>query len=202
MKIIRKNYLILIIGLTILILYLTLIIYNNKLDQTTKYTESGETNYENDWLRSNFYFNNKYEGVYFYDSICESFENTNIHLSELVKERAILIFNYSYLNCNTCYEEEISIFNEVFKNNIDEALILCKYEIKRDYLVFRKFNKSEIPIYRILSRSNFADEIDAPFYFLLHNDLRMTHLFIPEKQYPEKSKQYLEKMKRLLNTEA
>lgn len=199
MKITIKNYLILIIGITIFMLYLALIIYNNKLDETRKHIETDESNYENDWLRSNFYYNNKYEGTYFCDSACETFENVKIHLSEFVKERAVIIFNYSDLNCNTCYEEEIGIFNEAFKSNVDEAFIFCKYEITRDYLVFRKFNKSEIPIFRISSISNIADDINVPFYFLLHNDLKITHIFIPDKKYPEESKQYLEKIKRLLS---
>jgi len=199
MKIYRIYYIYVIIGIAILSLYLIFKRNNDKLIEINNEEILVETKFENDWLLFNLYFNNKYEGKLIDNFICETSDNSTLQLSKIVLDKPILFFRYSYSNCNTCYEEEINLLNEVFKNNIGNAIIISSYDIKRDYLKFLNFIKSDIPIYRILNDSNLKIETNNPYYFLLHEDLKMTHFFIPDKKYPEKSKEYLEKIIRVLD---
>ena len=124
-------------------------------------------------------------------------------LSDLINWKPVLIYRYSELNCNTCYETEIDLLHKLFAENKQRMIILCSYKMKQYFLMFKRMNKILLPIYRI-PQNSFSWEMEdygSPYYFVLHPDMKISHIFVTDKEYPELNKQYLESVKRLLQDE-
>ena len=121
-------------------------------------------------------------------------------LSELVKNKPLLIYRYSDVNCVSCYENEIKTLQESFSDLLESAVILCSYQSDRDLRTFRRLNIIKLPLYCI-SFDAFTwtvEDYGNPYYFVLHPNMKISHIYVPDKRYPELNKQYLEGVKRFL----
>jgi hypothetical protein len=123
------------------------------------------------------------------------------YLSGLVREKPLLIYRYADVNCNTCYEAELEALQREFAGHPDLAGILCSYAVDQEFVVFKKINKIKLPLYRIPSDA-FTWDVEHygnPYYFVLHTDMKISHVYVPNKIYPEFNRQYLEGVKRFLS---
>lgn len=139
------------------------------------------------------------------DTYLYSYKSDSVKLSDLLIEKKgpILIYKYSELNCNVCYETEIKNLHAIFKSQTDKehVAILCSYRQDRDFIVFKKMNKIELPIYRIpeYTLNKVAEQYGNPYYFLLHKNLKISNTYMPEKLFDSKNKQYLESIKKFIS---
>ena len=132
--------------------------------------------------------------------IIEDINSNQFSLSELSTTNPILIYRYSELNCNTCYETETILLKSIFEHYQNKVVILCSYEMKQHFITFKRINRISFPIYRI-SKDAFdweLEEYSEPYYFVLHSDMRVSRIYMPNINYPELNKQYLEGIKRFL----
>lgn len=120
------------------------------------------------------------------------------------KDKPVLIYWFSRESCYECYvdalmELEKEIQKEVSENG-DFVKILCSYETERELMILRRTYRFSLPIYKIPPNSfNWtAEERNVPYFFVLHPDMKISHIFVPDRENPEFSRQYLESMKRLL----
>jgi len=120
-------------------------------------------------------------------------------LSDLT-DKSTLIFHFSEHHCGVCYEDEIRMLQAFFADNFHSILILCSYESYRSFMFFLRMNQIRFPVYRIEHRviEWELNEYGYPYYFVLHPDMKISHIYIPNKAYPESNKQYLEGVKRFL----
>ena len=124
-------------------------------------------------------------------------------LSELVRNKPLLFYRYADVNCNICYETEIKALQEAFVYTPELTGILCSYIIERDLINFKRLNVIKLSMYRIDSDA-FNWEVEQngnPYYFVLHPDMKISHIYVPNKDYPALNKQYLEGVKRFLQDE-
>ena len=135
------------------------------------------------------------------DVVCITRDNDEKYLSELTNGRAILIYRYMQAGgCRPCYEEQIRLLQEIFKNIPQSTAILASYSSRRDFRISARDNVSEILMLYIPSNAfdwQF-EQSSIPYFFVLHPCLRISNIFVPNKHEPELTRRYLESIKRLL----
>jgi hypothetical protein len=183
-----------------------LVIINNRFAEQIKKNQSIAL--EEDTLKlfqfnqMNMYINEQLNNVSITDVQCEDVDNRKFNMSTLVFKNSVLIYRYSELNCNTCYESELAVLQEIFLDaDNDKVAILCSYQIRKYFTTFKKINQIKLPIYRI-SQDSFnwiVEDYGNPYYFILHPDMTVSDFYIPDKVYPELNRKYLENVKMLIN---
>ncbi|GHU61214.1 hypothetical protein FACS1894123_00240 [Bacteroidia bacterium] len=151
---------------------------------------------ERNFRKMNENFDKELSGSITPDVFVTDSAKNRFKLSELAQEKTVLIYRFSELNCNTCYETELSSLH----NSSYPLVILGSYQAYRDFTVFVKRKKVELPIYW-MEQTAFdwkAEGYNSPYYFILHSDMKATHFYIPNKMYPESDKRYFEEAKKLL----
>lgn len=193
---------ILLIGCILLLLLAFYLLNQNQKAMQVQSTLSGFiTNLQakEDFYRTNFKIGNDMNGLYASDIVC--LENYHAKkMSELVKEKPVLICIYK-MECSSCAKNELNELQEIFRNNLESVYILCSHIIKRQIYVYAKEQKINIPILGI-SPDSFkweAENYNKPYCFVLHPDMKISHVYFPSKEYPDLNKQYLEGVKRLFN---
>jgi len=121
------------------------------------------------------------------------------NISELSKNKSVLVCMYK-ITCRACGKDELNEMYDVFKDYSEAVYILCSPLIQRELYIYTKQNQINIPVFSILSDSIdwIAEEYNKTYYFVLHPNMRISHIYFPDKQYPELNKIYLEGVKRLL----
>jgi len=123
-------------------------------------------------------------------------------LSVLVSHGPALIFRYSELNCSVCYETELFSLKNLFSTaHHRQVAIFSSYQDRRSFVMFKRGNRIDLPFYRIPQDAFdwILETYGMPYYFVLHPDLSVSHIYIPEKSLPEHNKRYLEQIQQLLN---
>ena len=121
----------------------------------------------------------------------------------VLKKCTICFGDYRYMQaggCRPCYEEQIRLLQEVFKNIPQSAAILASYSSRRDFLISARDNVLETPIFHIpLGVFDWQfEQSSIPYFFALHPCLRISNIFVPNEHEPELTRRYLESIKRLL----
>ncbi len=168
----------LIVSIVLIISMFVIFYENSKIKNETNIEFIEKINYKSNWYNNIFECNYKLIGEKLEDVLCETSNGENIQLSNICNDKPILIFRYTDINCNTCYEEEINRINKIFDENKSNIIILCSYKVKRDFLTFKKLNKIRIPIYRV--PDNFDKNIDnimSPFYILLQKNMIISNIY-------------------------
>jgi hypothetical protein len=122
-------------------------------------------------------------------------------LSELVSQNPVLVFRYSGLNCGTCYGVEIIALQNIFSREDQQIAILSSYKEKRHFTAYRKDFGIDFPFY-LIPQDAFdwiLEDYGSPYYFVLHPDLTVSHIFIPDIVLTDLNKQYVKKIKKLLS---
>ena len=148
----------------------------------------------------NFELNNKMTGLVAPNILCKENENNEKYLLELTKGKPLLICKYTYLTCNSCYEAELKLLNNVFIDNTN-VVILCSDHTMRNFIIYKRKNEMNISIFSIkfYSFNWIAEKNINSYYFVLHPDMKISHIYVPNKEFPEQNKQYLEGIKRFLS---
>lgn len=193
-----------VLSIILSMLLMTLLLYC--LNQSEKIKHSQIEFYDNmckiDTLmvhKFNFELNCQTMGMYAKDVKCCT-KSEQFLLSEIVKDRPVLVFRYSDINCNTCIEAEIEALQKVFKTDLQSILILCSYNIDKDFYTFKKVNKINCPIYKIDHNSfDWApEEYKNPYCFVLHPTLKVSDIYVPDKSFPQMNENYLNGIKRFI----
>lgn len=203
-----KNYKILFFSSFCVILLFLFFYFMNKItamqhaqNQLSEFT--AKTQMREFFYNLNFVSNNEMTGKIASDVLCTGLKNEEKPLSDFVRGKSLLVYRYAYMKCSSCNEYEISFMelNDVFSEAPDLTLILCSSHVFKNFLLFKRKNNMEIPLYSI-SLNAFdwlAEKNDSPYYFVLHPDMKISHIYIPSKDYPEMNRQYLEGVKRFLS---
>ena len=193
---------ILIVALIVIILFLCFY-FPNKIAQLEydNFSEfAGDIQMKEDFYQLNLKLNYQMTGLSAPDVFYEEREKETKTLSELVKNKPLLIYRYSELHCNTCYETEIEALQKAFEYSPNLVSILCSYHVERTFIMFKRMNEIKIPLYRIAMDTLkwTAEKYGNPYYFVLHPDMKISHIYFPNKAYPKINKQYLENVKSFL----
>lgn len=120
-------------------------------------------------------------------------------LSNITKMKTkYLVLRYSSLSCTPCVDNAIAAIKKFSKENPDiNILLLATYQFQKDLKVFKKMNKLFTQVYNVRSLNLPIENRQIPYLFVLDEELQVLNTFIPRKEIPELTEQYLEKMKEL-----
>lgn len=115
-----------------------------------------------------------------------------VALGDIIKEPT-LVFRFSELHCQVCIDQEIKKLNSYFPKLKNRVIIITSYNSSRDFNVFRRLNQIEMPIYKLSKNLNLdIEEAYTPYLFMLDSNLKIHHMFIPDKLYPNVSDSFYE----------
>jgi hypothetical protein len=173
-----------------------------KLEQNQKLlydiTSDGQTKLK--LFEFNFEIGNKMTGLKAPDICCLEYRNEPKQLAMIVKKQPLLVLRYSDINCSTCYEDALDEMNEIYKDSTQLVIVLCSYINERDFFTFKRINRIKYILYKIPSDAFKwpVEEYNTPYFFVLHPDMKISHIYIPNKSFPEMNKAYLEGVKKFL----
>ena len=120
-------------------------------------------------------------------------EGNRVLTTEIFKKNSVVL-RYSEMNCNDCIQAEIDV---LLQNKSIEVLLIADYHNKRDLFVYynelKKRGLSDFMLYNV-PVGGFdlpIEKINKPFYFCVSSDLKITNIFIPQKNKPKLSESYL-----------
>jgi len=154
-----------------------------------------------EFYKINFEHNSKMTGDFAPDVVCGNNKKEEFSLSALIKKKPLLIYRYAIMECQPCFENELEELSDAFTDLSEAVVILTSYHIMRAFYIFEGENNMDIPVYYINDDSfNWSvEDLHKPYFFILHSDMKVSNIYIPDKNFPELNKQYLEGVKRLLS---
>ena len=167
-------------------------------DAIVEYTAKAQVN--ESFYRSNFEVNTSMTGLEAPDFLCFENQNKEELLSEMAKDRPLLIFRIVESSCKPCYLDFLALLQTEFTGNFDVVKGFCTNMSVRELLIFKNANNITFPVYLIPEKPFgwVAEEKNAPYFFVLHPDMKISHVYVPNKDFPDQNKKYLESVKRLL----
>lgn len=165
---------------------------NEELGQKDLYIKTSALfSKKEEYLETNLYASWKYAG-YKIPTDLKSMDTLGNFFSirEISKKgEAKLILRYQERNCQDCIAFGLSRLNEL--SGISTMTWAC-YQEPHHFKAGRvTLGLTATGIYNV-SRSILLDDLNIPYYFILHEDLSISHLFIPEKTYPDITRKYLD----------
>ena len=111
----------------------------------------------------------------------------------------ILVFRYSFIHCNACVDTLMKLVGHFSKEvGAGKIAILAQYANKRDYKNFVRINNVKNGMFHLQDTLCKADELSIPYLFVLEGDMTISNFFMPRKEYPQITEQYLQSIKNLL----
>ena len=168
-----------------------------QLNHLSNCTHSHE---KDEFIELNFETNREMTGLIAPDILYSELNKDDKRLSDIAKKRHILIYRFSDRNCSTCFQEELKSLLRILPENCDFVKVLCSYQSPRDLQIFKNDNAINLPAYLIPYNAFdwLVEEKNKPYYFVLHPDMKISHIYVPDVRYPELNKQYIEGVMRLL----
>jgi len=121
------------------------------------------------------------------------FNNLKNHITQ-----SKLILRYSELNCQSCVDAmitQIRVNKSIDSNNM---LFLAYYKQPAYLYQFKRLNRINMPIFS-LQNILLPDTLNVPYFFILHPNLTVSNVFIPEEGDNESVKKYLNFMIKKMN---
>lgn len=120
-------------------------------------------------------------------------------VNDIAKTDRKLVFRYSFIHCNACVDTIMKLVNK-FANEVgaDKVVIIAQYANKRDYKNFVRINQIKTSIYHLQDSLCKADELSIPYLFVLEDNMTVSNFFMPRKEYPKITEQYLQSIKNIL----
>ncbi len=140
-------------------------------------------------------------GTFFPDTIKVESESKNvISLKDILKNNnKTLIYRYSATQCKMCIDSQLEILSSLFTSNNKYNIILLasNYLNIRDLIILKKRHSLHFPIY-LLCNDHLPIDVDSlgvPYFFLLDKDMEPQNVFVPQKEMPSFSVEYLTSIK-------
>ena len=158
-----------------------------------------------DFFRTNYELNMIMTGVCVPDAYCMNNQSKRELLSEMVKDKPLLIFRIDGFYCRSCYADILTELQTELSNifHFDDVSVLCSQLSERDLSIIKRTYNLNFSAYIIPAKSfNWTvEERNVPYFFVLHPDMKISHIYIPEKKFPEHYKQYFKEVKKILDND-
>ena len=123
-------------------------------------------------------------------------KNTKVKIRDLLINSSILILRFSIFNCSACIHFALDKLLQGFKDFKSNKRILLIYDDENMRVYESTFGKIS---YVSTNRNVLGLPIEStntPSLFILDNDLKNKQFFVPEKEMPELTDEYLSIIKR------
>ena len=118
--------------------------------------------------------------------------NTSMFLSDLYHGSPVLVLRFSEFNCDLCVIAQFNNLKQIADKK-EHIILLASYENQRKLKAFLLTHRIDLPAYMIeeggLDLS--IEDLNFPFYFVMNGHLKISNLFLPEKDSPDITLSYL-----------
>lgn len=127
------------------------------------------------------------------DIYLSDIDGNKIHLSDVVNNSSKIVFIYSPLQCNSCYESQLELLRDNCKDT--RGLIILTHSdinLKKMSLIHKTFSL-DVPVYKLTDKELPlpVDTIGKPFFFKIDANLYSGDIFIPNKNIPQLTTAYI-----------
>lgn len=122
------------------------------------------------------------------ESIILHKDNTSYSLNEILDNKNKFVFVAPQKACSPCYDEIIMEFGYISEQiGFENFLVIVPMSKYREFMSFFKNKNYNISPYALNSEDNLPEIMnqDVPYFFILNEDLMISHIFIPQKTGPE-----------------
>ena len=143
--------------------------------------------------------NDQLSGVKLVDVVCVSLQNDTLSLSDIVSDKTLIYF-YSELHCNSCYENQLNFLHEYFSDFKSNILILGSYMTYRNFAASMNNNEYQLPLYYVDYKAldSLLIGYHTPLFFILNSELEGSNFYIFNDDNLENNHKYFQKVKALL----
>ncbi len=121
-------------------------------------------------------------------------DGRKLSLRTLAGNSPKLVFRYSRLDCELCIDSVLSIIKKIKgETKVPELIVIADFQNNRDFLIKDKHKKHPYPVYNI-ANGNLGLPVEnknLPFLFILSEDFKATKVFIPFKEVPYQTNEYI-----------
>lgn len=122
-----------------------------------------------------------------------------IKLSSYTNKKKCLVFRSSFLNCQPCVDEAVLSLKKIIKDvDSSQVIILANYRLLSDLKKFKRINKMFNEVYQVDSLNLPLEELNIPYFFMIDEDMKTNHVFVPQKELSVATDRYLSIVKKLL----
>ena len=116
-----------------------------------------------------------------------------INLSDLLCGGEKLVFRFSNMQCNSCFESQMEIMSEYLSGYDDLILITNKDSNIRHIKLINQRYSINPPVYKLYDDCLPlpVDSIGKPYYFRIAKHLVPFDIYVPDKRLPELTHKYL-----------
>jgi hypothetical protein len=121
-------------------------------------------------------------------------------LYELIPKSPVLIYKYSDSSCTPCFEKDIKATGTCFKGIENNVIILCEAHSERNLRLFLSENRLNFTVL-VMPSNSFQWEIENHgnhYFFVMYPNGKLSDVFIPDKDNPKLTDEYLESVKYFL----
>lgn len=155
-------------------------------------SESGLLSYKVGYLENSLNANIQYGGRFVKGTEFQDLKGNIIEFDNALNQAPVLVYRYTELNCQECIVFGMLKLKDIKTDNV---VLLSHYH---DFYLFKTqskaLNGNEFSIYNVSDIME-LDTLNVPYYFLLHKNKIVSDVFIPDKMFPEITKNYLEIIK-------
>ena len=128
-------------------------------------------------------------------------ENEDSVTFESLSKTPKLVLYFNSVSCNVCIDSLLNKIQKTFGNNSSKVVIISSREGYRDLQVQLANNTYNFPYYCLLTDFEIPiDDLGIPFLFWLDQQFITKHLFVPRKDNPSRTLEYLSLAKNRMKT--
>lgn len=120
-----------------------------------------------------------------------------VDLSEVIESKEITVFRFSTNQCNTCYESQLEIIGDLMHTTQSDMIFIVSVDTNiMQVELMRKQHSIDAKVYGLCDEylSMPVDSAGKPYYFRLSSDCKPKDLFVPDKNFPELTIQYINRI--------
>jgi len=116
-------------------------------------------------------------------------------LKEIIGEKGRLVFRFSFADCDLCIRSCINSIKEFVNDSlVNNILIITDSFTERDFKLKMAAENYGLKVYTLSDEllGLFLEGKNLPFLFYLDEDLITHKVFLPFKEYPENTREYIQ----------
>jgi hypothetical protein len=118
--------------------------------------------------------------------------NKEFLLKELLGNKPKVILKYSSLQCSYCIEHALTYLHKYEDAiGLQNIIILVEYRNERDFLISKQISDIHPGVFTVYENLTLpVDGLDLPFIIVTDSSLIPIKVFVPMKEFPERTNQY------------
>jgi len=181
--------------LTITLVYLASVLFQNPVQKSVKHIPSGD-NKSLFWdIYPELVIPNLGKKI---DSGIglKDLNNEHVSIERVLKSGSFLVFRYSRYDCNLCVDQLLEKLHVFFKGSESRVCLMIDGMTEREFKIKYGSKGIKFPVFFLDNNLGLSlENKNLPFLFVLSPDFRADKIFVPFKEFPRQTDAYLKNIK-------